>query len=702
MGRGRALPVRAELIRLAAIFACLCAPPSFGTPRHLTEATRQAVQASDPATAGISPCRHSIENCRPPVQLDALVSDRANFRTADNFSPVLTGSLGSICWWGAYLAPEGALCGDVSTNAFEVRYFADAGGMPGALLASFSQSAGTLTVVGPVPTGGFVDVNAPEFAYSATHAGVMVTQANQYWVEISNVVTGCTWFWETSATIESRAVQDGSDIPEPTPPNGYGPEDIILNDLAFCLNLPLPPPPNNNLCDDAEVIFGTGVFPFENAFASTDGPPHANCDIYGNGQRQITHDVWYCWTAPCTDTVYVRTCGLTSVDTRLAAYAGCVCPPSGADLLECDDDLCGFPSDNQSMVRFQATAGHSYLLRVGTYPLAPGGAGNFEMTCGAPIQETCGIPEAGSCCDSHIGGGCADAACCGSVCACDPFCCEVAWDEDCAGLGYQSSGCGAEAMCGCASICGAIGSVDCCVGGNTPGCSDRDCCERVCQCDPYCCEVEWDSNCATFGFENDCGAALLCQATCNPTCPQGPVKWLDPPQTVIDARRPFTPTSSPTIEGIRELLVEAPAGADKLQCWQLCETASAGGANRVSSVTRNLDGSLTLGLVRPITRGAVTKISYRDDKGATQTAELTSHPANANGDGFADASDAAALREELLGMPNLPPGPYSRDIDRSGQFAPADLLQLIDLLNGAGPFVPWAGTPKPVAGAACP
>jgi hypothetical protein len=209
-------------------------------------------------------------------------------------------------------------------------------------------------------------------------------------------------------------------------------------------------------------------------------------------------------------------------------------------------------------------------------------------------------------------------------------------------------------------------------------------------------------NCASTGLENDCGAAILCQATCNPTCPLGLIKWLDPPQTVLDARRPFTPTASPTIEGIRELLVEAPLGADKLQCWELCETASTGGSNNIDSITLNPNGTMTLGLHRPITRGAVTKISYRDDKGIAQTAELTSHPANANGDGLADASDTAALLEELLGMPSLPAGPFSQDVDRDGVLTPADLIEHIDLLNGAGPYLPANGTVKPVAGVICP
>jgi len=699
---GRAVSLRAGILFSAWAIAFCSATSVVGFPSHLTETVRTASSPNPNGSAAGVSCIQSPQNCRPPVQFDALLSNRANFRTADNFSPVFTGSVSNVCWWGAYLGAGGTACGNVLTNTFEVRYFADSGGIPGPLLASFSQAAGTLTLVGPTATGAFIDGDISEYAYSATHAGLVVNQATQYWVEISNLVPRCTWYWETSATNESRAVQDGTDTPEPTPPNGYGPEDIILNDLAFCLNVPLPPPPANNLCDDAEVIIETGEFAFDNTFASTDGPAHAACDVHGSGQRQLTHDVWYSWTSPCTDTVYVRTCGLTEVDTRLAVYRGGLCPPSRQNLVACDDDLCGRDSDFQSMVRFEAAAGQSYLIRLGTYPLATGGSGSFEITCGPPSQATCGAVEAGSCCDSHATGGCADEACCESVCACDPFCCEVAWDEDCSGLGFQSSRCGAESMCGCKSVCGAIGSVDCCIGGNTPGCSDRDCCERVCRCDPYCCTVEWDINCATNGIENECGAAILCQATCNPQCPQGPVRWFYPPQTVLDARRPFAPDGQSGAEGIQTLHVEAPPGADKLECWSLCETTTLGGENRVASFERNVDGTLMLNLLRPITRGAVTKISYEDDHGFKQGTEFTAHPANANGDGLADASDVIALHNELLEQPNLPPGPYRRDINRSGMFTPADLLELIDLLNGTADYIPWNGTPKPLPGAICP
>ena len=45
----------------------------------------------------------------------------------------------------------------------------------------------------------------------------------------------------------------------------------------------------------------------------------------------------------------------------------------------------------------------------------------------------CGDPSAGTCCAPHSGLGCSDADCCKTVCNVDPFCCDVGWDEYCAG-----------------------------------------------------------------------------------------------------------------------------------------------------------------------------------------------------------------------------------------------------------------------------
>ena len=85
----------------------------------------------------------------------------------------------------------------------------------------------------------------------------------------------------------------------------------------------------NGDCVSAEPISDVGVFAFDNSLAVLDGPDHAAC-LYADF-TQIEHDVWFCWTAPnavCEGRYIVETCGETDVDTRLAVYDGCSCPPT--------------------------------------------------------------------------------------------------------------------------------------------------------------------------------------------------------------------------------------------------------------------------------------------------------------------------------------------------------------------------------------
>lgn len=107
----------------------------------------------------------------------------------------------------------------------------------------------------------------------------------------------------------------------------------------------------------------------------------------------------------------------------------------------------------------------------------------------------------GACTDAKDSGvGCEDAACCETVCEADAFCCEVVWDEVCAG----------EAMLLCDGMePAACGSSDqsCCGVGEGAGCVDFDCCVSVCGADTYCCDVTWDAVCVNT-------AAEVCGDTC--------------------------------------------------------------------------------------------------------------------------------------------------------------------------------------------
>ena len=109
--------------------------------------------------------------------------------------------------------------------------------------------------------------------------------------------------------------------------------------------------------------------------------------------------------------------------------------------------------------------------------------------------DQCGDPFSGKCTLAHYNPGCSDGACCTLVCLVDPFCCEFTWDTACA----------LEATEGCPSefgSCGRGNPTNCwTVSIFQPGCNDFNCCNDVCQFDPYCCAAQWDITCAILAWE---------------------------------------------------------------------------------------------------------------------------------------------------------------------------------------------------------
>lgn len=182
-------------------------------------------------------------------------------------------------------------------------------------------------------------------------------------------------------------------------------------------------------------------------------------------------------------------------------------------------------------------------------------------------------------------------------------------------------------------------------------------------------------------------------------CPSGTVTFTNPVNGTVDARQP-NPVNSPTpAQGISTVIVTAPVGAED-GCFRMCETAPQGSANSITGVTDNGAGTYTITLARPITMGAVTRVSYTPTGGAAVTATFTSHPANVNADNLANSVDILRIIDCLNNVnPSVdcPWGIYSRDMDHSNAFNAADILRVIDLLNGADVFQVWNGTQLPNA-----
>jgi hypothetical protein len=101
------------------------------------------------------------------------------------------------------------------------------------------------------------------------------------------------------------------------------------------------------------------------------------------------------------------------------------------------------------------------------------------------IPAGCGHPGAGGCFHWFGGGNptpfCDDAECCEAVCAIDDYCCTVQWDTVCVAT--------AEAVCAKGS-CGPEAGSCFVAHPATAGCDDSACCATVCAIVPTCCDVE--------------------------------------------------------------------------------------------------------------------------------------------------------------------------------------------------------------------
>jgi hypothetical protein len=189
------------------------------------------------------PCQPA-QNCQQLATDDAYNSTGGpQYLLADDFKPALGGAITDLCWYGVYTPSP-------SPDAFAVRYYEDENGLPGALLAEYSQSAGTLVGFTRADTGLVVDGTTYSiYEYTAQHAPFSVVEEKCYWIEISNDIDPDSWYWAFSGAGEGnlRSIQDG------TPPDGYEANEFLPRDLSFCVGLELSQP----ACG-IEALFNTG------------------------------------------------------------------------------------------------------------------------------------------------------------------------------------------------------------------------------------------------------------------------------------------------------------------------------------------------------------------------------------------------------------------------------------------------------------
>lgn len=171
----------------------------------------------------------------------------------------------------------------------------------------------------------------------------------------------------------------GNDVLEP----GEGCDDG--NDIAgdgCAPDCTLEPAAANDHCETALEI-GEGAFPFTTVNSTTDGPVEPLlCNF--NGQTGFDHDVWYVYTPSCGGAATISTCS-ADFDTRVAAYAGDVCPSQSSTAIACNDDACGAASQ----LSFDVDACVPYLIRVGGTDGASG-SGTLSVQCDPqPLVDDC-------------------------------------------------------------------------------------------------------------------------------------------------------------------------------------------------------------------------------------------------------------------------------------------------------------------------
>lgn len=155
--------------------------------------------------------------------IGAVSTPSVAYVVADNFRTTTEHPIRSLCWWGGYFNPSGGVgCTPIAPDNFTVTYYADAGGLPGPVIASFPVAASRNLTPRVLDPGG---LNLPEYSYSADHPPVPAAPGQCMWVSVqNNISSSCAWFWNTAPPGDAYSIANLSD------PGDY--------DFAFCLDVP--------------------------------------------------------------------------------------------------------------------------------------------------------------------------------------------------------------------------------------------------------------------------------------------------------------------------------------------------------------------------------------------------------------------------------------------------------------------------------
>ena len=129
------------------------------------------------------------------------------------------------------------------------------------------------------------------------------------------------------------------------------------------------------------------------------------------------------------------------------------CAPVASNLIRLSSSLCVDTASEPICVpagfyRVVVAAGNYPNYGGGDIPCTFGNRYGFKVT----VTQNCNAcsPTSGPCFVPHAEGGCNTPACCTSVCAADPFCCQTTWDTDCVALAVANCIVSPPANDGCA------------------------------------------------------------------------------------------------------------------------------------------------------------------------------------------------------------------------------------------------------------
>ncbi len=157
----------------------------------------------------------------------------------------------------------------------------------------------------------------------------------------------------------------------------YSLDDFNSNNTTYLYDriTIVPPLPSNDESENAFLV-GLGSHGLNNTGATTDGFPHAACNIQ-NGHA--FNDVWYRYTPLCDGTLLVSTCNQVNFDSVIVMYIdNGTNPPINAQQAACNDDSPGC-NGFSSYISIAVSAGTPYLIRVGGWSNTSRGTGTLYL-----------------------------------------------------------------------------------------------------------------------------------------------------------------------------------------------------------------------------------------------------------------------------------------------------------------------------------